>query len=301
MIEVNNCTLLYPSKKGVTDVTFSIAKGEIFGYLGPNGAGKTTTIRAMMGFMKPQQGEILIRGLNAWEQSALVQTHVGYLPGEIAFFDEMSGIEFLKFQAELRGLKDLTLMNQLMDRFELDPKSKIRKMSKGMKQKIGLICAFMHDPDVYILDEPTSGLDPLMQQVFVDLVLEKKEQGKTILMSSHSFEEVEKTCNRIAMIKDGRIAVVEDITVLKKQRRKVFVATVANEMHAKTLKQTFPEAVDLGHFVFEVAVTGDFRKFFDLLKTIEVIDLDVKTQRLEEIFMQYYGKGNHHEPNTLSE
>lgn len=291
MIEVNDCTLLYPSKKGIANVSFSINQGEIFGYLGPNGAGKTTTIRAMMGFMKPQEGKILIRGFDAWEQSSQVQKYVGYLPGEIAFFDEMSGMDFLKFQAELRGLNDLSLMYQLIHRFELDPKSKIRKMSKGMKQKIGLICAFMHDPDVYILDEPTSGLDPLMQQVFVDLVLEKKREGKTILMSSHSFEEVEKTCDRIAMIKEGRIAVVEDITVLKKQRRKVFVVTVASESHAQTLVQMFPDAIDLGHFTFEVAVTGDFRKFFDSLKTMDVIDLDVKTQRIEEIFMQYYGKG----------
>ena len=245
----------------------------------------------MMGFMKPQEGKILIRGFDAWEQSSQVQKYVGYLPGEIAFFDAMSAMDFLKFQAELRGLNDLSLMYQLIKRFELDPKSKVRKMSKGMKQKIGLICAFMHDPDVYILDEPTSGLDPLMQQVFVDLVLEKKREGKTILMSSHSFEEVEKTCDRIAMIKEGRIAVVEDITVIKKQRRKVFVVTVANESYAQTLVKMFPDAIDLGHFAFEVAVIGDFRKFFDSLKTMDVIDLDVKTQRIEEIFMQYYGKG----------
>lgn len=299
MIEVNDCTLLYPSKKGIANVSFSINQGEIFGYLGPNGAGKTTTIRAMMGFMKPQEGKILIRGYDAWEQSSQVQKYVGYLPGEIAFFDEMSGMDFLKFQAELRGLNDLSLMYQLIHRFELDLKSKIRKMSKGMKQKIGLICAFMHDPDVYILDEPTSGLDPLMQQVFVELVLEKKREGKTILMSSHSFEEVEKTCDRIAMIKEGRIAVVEDITVLKKQRRKVFVVTVANESHAQTLVKMVPDAIDLGHFAFEVAVIGDFRKFFDSLKTMDIIDLDVKTQRIEEIFMQYYGKGNHHESNPI--
>ena len=252
-----------------------------------------------MGFMKPQEGKILIRGFDAWEQSSQVQKYVGYLPGEIAFFDAMSAMDFLKFQAELRGLNDLSLMYQLIKRFELDPKSKVRKMSKGMKQKIGLICAFMHDPDVYILDEPTSGLDPLMQQVFVDLVLEKKREGKTILMSSHSFEEVEKTCDRIAMIKEGRIAVVEDITVLKKQRRKVFVVTVASESHAQTLVQMFPDAIDLGHFTFEVAVTGDFRKFFDSLKTMDIIDLDVKTQRIEEIFMQYYGRENHRESNTI--
>lgn len=292
MIEVNNCTLLYPSKKGIHNVSFAIKEKEIFGYLGPNGSGKTTTIRAIMGFMKPQQGNVLVSGLDSWVNHEKVQRHVGYLPGEIAFFDEMTGIEFLKFQANLRGMKDFSTMHELIKLFEINPEGNIRKMSKGMKQKIGIICAFMHNPDVYILDEPTSGLDPLMQQVFIDLVLQKKKEGKTILMSSHSFEEVEKTCDRIAMITDGKIAVVEDIDVLKKQRRKVFVVSVENIESGEMLKQTFSDVVSVTDTVYEVAVVGEFKQFFEQLKKIDIVDLDVKTQRLEDIFMQYYGKGN---------
>ena len=290
MIEVNNCTLLYPSKKGIHDVSFTIKENEIFGYLGPNGSGKTTTIRAIMGFMKPQKGNVLVCGLDSWNNHEQVQKRIGYLPGEIAFFDEMTGIEFLKFQANLRKMKDFSFMNELIAMFEINPKGKIKKMSKGMKQKIGIICAFMHDPDVYVLDEPTSGLDPLMQQVFIDLVLRKKKEGKTILMSPHSFEEVEKTCDRIAMITDGRIAVVEDIEVLKKQRRKIFVVTVENQKMGASLLQAFDEVHPINETVYEVAVVGDFQHFFEQLKKIKIVDLDVKTQRLEDIFMQYYGK-----------
>lgn len=169
MILVNHLTMLYPSKKGITDVSFEVKANEVFGYLGPNGAGKTTTIRCLMGFMKPQSGQVLINNQDAWSQAATVLKDVGYLPGEIAFFEEMTGIEFLTFLLELRNVKDKSTMNQLFKLFEFDPKGKIKKMSKGNKQKLGLISAFMHDPSIYILDEPTSGLDPLMQQVFVSL------------------------------------------------------------------------------------------------------------------------------------
>jgi ABC-2 type transport system ATP-binding protein len=159
--------MLYSSKKGIEDVSFQVKEGEVFGYLGPNGAGKTTTIRCMLGFMKAQTGEIIINGLNSWSDAAKIQSSVGYIPGEMALFDEMTGIEFLNFQLQMRNVKDKSRLNELLVRFDLDPKGKIRKMSKGMKQKVGLITAFMHDPQIYILDEPSSGLDPLMQQVFV--------------------------------------------------------------------------------------------------------------------------------------
>jgi ABC-2 type transport system ATP-binding protein len=204
VIEVKNCTMLYSSKKGITDVSFQVKEGEVFGYLGPNGAGKTTTIRCMLGFMKAQSGEVIINGCNSWTDAAKIQANVGYIPGEMSLFDEMTGIEFLNFLLQMRNVQDKSRLNELLVRFDLDPKGKIRKMSKGMKQKVGLIAAFMHDPQIYILDEPSSGLDPLMQQVFVDLIKEERKRGKTILMSSHSFEEVDKTCDRIAMIRDGK-------------------------------------------------------------------------------------------------
>jgi ABC-2 type transport system ATP-binding protein len=290
MIEVSHCTMLYSSKKGVTDVSFDVKEGEVFGYLGPNGAGKTTTIRCMLGFMKAQEGKISINGLDSWDDAAKIQSSVGYIPGEMSLFDEMTGIEFLNFLLQMRGVKDKTRLNELLKIFDLDPKGKIRKMSKGMKQKVGLIAAFMHDPQVYILDEPSSGLDPLMQQVFVNLIKEERKRGKTILMSSHSFEEVDKTCDRIAMIRDGKIVLVEDIEVVKKHRRKIFSVSVSNPLEIAKMKQLGISVVFENDSFADVEVLGDFRPFFETLKQIDVVDLDVKTQRLEDIFMHFYGK-----------
>jgi ABC-2 type transport system ATP-binding protein len=290
VIEVKNCTMLYSSKKGIEDVSFQVKEGEVFGYLGPNGAGKTTTIRCMLGFMKAVTGEVIINGLNSWSDAAKIQSSVGYIPGEMALFDEMTGIEFLNFQLQMRHVKDKSRLNELLVRFDLDPKGKIRKMSKGMKQKVGLIAAFMHDPQIYILDEPSSGLDPLMQQVFVDLIKEERKRGKTILMSSHSFEEVDKTCDRIAMIRDGKIVLVEDIEVVKQHRRKILTVTVDNALEISKMKKLGISVVFENDHYAEVEVLGDFKPFFELLKQIDVLDLDVKTQRLEDIFMKFYGK-----------
>ncbi len=282
--------MLYSSKKGVTDVSFNVKDGEVFGYLGPNGAGKTTTIRCLLGFMKAQQGEIIINGLDSWSDAAKIQMSVGYIPGEMALFDEMTGIDFLHFLLQMRNVKDKTRLNELLVLFDLDPKGKIRKMSKGMKQKVGLIAAFMHDPLVYILDEPSSGLDPLMQQVFVNLIKEERKRGKTILMSSHSFEEVDKTCDRIAMIRDGKIVLVEDIDIVKQHRRKIFTVSVSNPSEIVKMKQLGISVIFENDHFADVEVMGDFKPFFDALKQIDVVDLNVKTQRLEDVFLQFYGK-----------
>lgn len=290
MIEVNNLTMLYSSKKGITDVSFQVKAGEVFGYLGPNGAGKTTTIRCLLGFMKAQEGKIMINGLDSWSDASKIQEMVGYIPGEMSLFDDMTGTEFLHFLLQMRNVKEKTRLNELLKIFDLDPKGKIRKMSKGMKQKVGLIAAFMHDPQIYILDEPSSGLDPLMQQVFVNLIKEERKRGKTILMSSHSFEEVDKTCDRIAMIRDGKIVLVEDIEVVKQHRRKIFSVSVENALEISKMKQLGISVVFENDHYAEVEVLGDFKPFFELLKQIQVIDLDVKTQRLEDVFLKFYGK-----------
>lgn len=282
--------MLYSSKKGITDVSFDVKKGEVFGYVGPNGAGKTTTIRCMLGFMKPQTGSILIEGSDSWSDAAKIQANVGYIPGEMSLFDEMTGIEFLNFQLQMRNIRDKKRLSELLTIFDLDPKGKIRKMSKGMKQKVGLIAAFMHDPKIYVLDEPSSGLDPLMQQVFVNLVKEERQRGKTILMSSHSFEEVDKTCDRIAMIKDGKIVLIEDIDEVKKHRRKIFTVSVGHPTDIEKMKRLGMSVIYENATFADVEVVGDFKPFYDSLKQIDVVDLDVKTQRLEDVFMKFYGK-----------
>ena len=204
-IEVSHLTKDYGSGRGVFDVSLEVERGECFGFLGPNGAGKTTTIRHLMGFSRPQAGTVAIHGQDCWTRSAELQRTVGYLPGEIALPAGMTGTAFLRMMERMRGVRNDEHLRMLLDTFRLDPDIPTREMSLGVKRKIAVITAFMHDPDILILDEPTSGLDPVMQQVFIDYVLWEKGRGKTVFLSSHLFNEVDATCDRIAIIKDGRI------------------------------------------------------------------------------------------------
>lgn len=292
MIEVNGLTLVYPSGKGIFDVDFKVKQGEVLGYLGPNGAGKTTTIRALLGFMAPDKGNCTINGLNCWKQAPQIQKSLGYIPGEITFLDGMNGDEFLRFMCEMRGTKDYTRQKQLIDMFELDTKGKIKRFSKGMKQKVGIVTAFMHDPDVLILDEPTSGLDPLMQNRFVELILEEKKRGKTILMSSHMFEEVERTSDTVLIIKDGRLVKQSDVQSLKDTQRKCYI------LKPKELQEAYGVLITAGFEVqkaegdtLEVFITGEsVDRFLKTISQFTVQKLDVKSQSLEDIFMHFYNK-----------
>lgn len=292
MIEVNKLTLKYPSGKGVFELDFSVKKGDVLGYLGPNGAGKTTTIRALLGFMEPNSGSCSIGGLDCSKKAPEIQKILGYIPGEISFLNDMNGDEFLKFMQEMRGTKDTSRQKQLIEMFEFDPKGKIKKFSKGMKQKLGIITAFMHDPEVLILDEPTSGLDPLMQNRFVELILSEKAKGKTILMSSHIFEEVEKTCDNILIIKDGRIIKQSDTETLKNTQRKGFVIKPYNVKSAtELLKASGFDVNTVADDTIEVFVTGEsIDRFIKTVAQFTLLKFDVKTQSLEDIFMHFYGR-----------
>lgn len=205
VISIEGLTKDYGHGRGVFDVGFDVEEGEVYGFLGPNGAGKTTTIRHIMGFSKPQKGVTEVNGLNSWKHASEIQRSLGYLPGEIALPENLTGSAFLDMMASLRRVKDLTYTTRLLDRFDLDPSGRLKRMSLGMKRKLAIVTAFMHDPQVLVLDEPTSGLDPIMQHNFIDFIKEEKQRGKTILLSSHIFKEVEATCDRISIIKDGRL------------------------------------------------------------------------------------------------
>jgi len=289
VIEIKQLTKDYGNKKGVFDLDLSIKKGEVFGFLGPNGAGKTTTIRHLMGFIHPGRGECFINGLDCSKHADIIQKSLGYLPGEIAFMDDMSGLQFIKFIAEMKGIKDFSLAEELIDMFKLDSSGKIKKMSKGMKQKIGIVCAFMHNPDILILDEPTSGLDPLMQNKFLELVLSEKEKGKTIFMSSHNFEEIERTCDRTAIIKEGYLVAVEDMKILSQSKTKSYIITFLTEEMASNFTKEYGEVKSsLGNQV-TLSIKGNIMPLIHTLDKYEVTNLDVKTQTLEELFMHYYG------------
>lgn len=287
MISANNLTFKYPSGKGIFDINITVPEGMVTGYLGPNGAGKSTTLRALMGFIKPNSGVSTINGMDCFKESAEIKKTLGYIPGEIAFPGSINCMEFLKYQCDIRGIHDISFMKSLIDRFELDTKGKIKGFSKGMKQKVGIITAFMNNPDVLILDEPTSGLDPLMQNEFIALILEEKKKGKTILMSSHIFEEVERTCDNVLIIKDGRLVANSDVKTLKSSKRKIFVVQTDNVQGLTSLGFNLGEKTDAG---FEVFVKGEeIDDFIKKLASIKISGLDTKSQNLEDIFMNFYG------------
>lgn len=289
VIEIRQLTKDYGNNRGIFDVSLSVKKGEVFGFLGPNGAGKSTTIRHLMGFIQADQGSCQINGLDCLRDHARIQQALGYLPGEIAFMDDMTGIEFIKFMAKMKGMTDLTKAYELMERFELNPQGKIKKMSKGMKQKIGIICAFMHDPELLILDEPSSGLDPLMQNRFIELVLEEKQRGKTIFMSSHIFEEIERTCDRTAMIKDGRLISIEELQTLKASKHKTYQITFATQELAEQFMDEGVECKQVESTVIKVVPRNNLNYLLATLSRYDIIDLDITKPTLEELFLHFYG------------
>lgn len=286
-IKVENLVKRYGNKKGVFDINFSIEKGEVFGFLGPNGAGKTTTIRHLMGFIKPDSGFVQIEGKDCFKEREQIQENVGYLPGEIALMEEMTGNEFLDFMFHMKRLKSKKKMKQLIAYFELDPKGKIRKMSKGMKQKLAIICAFMGEPNILILDEPTSGLDPLMQNKFIDLIVKEKKRGATIFLSSHIFEEIEKTCDRVGFIREGKLVTIKEMDDLRKSQKRIFEIYFSSTEERNRYLETHKEA-RLEQDGVSVFVSGEVDSFIKDLSQYQISDLKIKMLSLEEIFLEYY-------------
>ncbi len=290
MIEIQDLTRDYGQNRGIFDLSFSVDEGEVFGFLGPNGAGKTTTIRHLLGFLKPESGRCRMLGQDCWTSRAEISRRVGYIPGEMAFFDDMTGLEFLNFLLSYRGVKGKNRMPELLERFELDPGAKLKKMSKGTKQKVGIAAAFMHDPDILILDEPTSGLDPLMQLRFIDLVLEEKNRGKTVLLSSHMFEEVERTCHRVSIIREGRLAATDSVEALKDSQVRRYIITLEDEEAATRFSAEGFNIETLRGNQVTVIVSSDLRQLIAVMNRYPVMNIATPTQSLEDIFIGYYGR-----------
>lgn len=289
IIHVRDLTRDYGRNRGVFDLSFAIEEGEVFGFLGPNGAGKTTTIRHLMGFLRPQQGACTINGRDCWKERPAIQGNLGYIPGEMSLFPDLNGHDFLRFLAKYRCKNASWRLEEITELFELDLSEKIKKMSKGTRQKLGIVAAFMHDPEVLILDEPTSGLDPLMQNRFIDLILEEKKRGKTILLSSHMFEEVERTCDRVAIIRRGRLAAADDIATLRQNRLRRYSVTLANEKAAKDFASEFSGESKVSGRTVDVIVLQDLDELSQLMARYPLENLTAPTLSLEEIFLQYYG------------
>jgi len=290
VININELTKDYGNGKGIFNVNIEVQEGEVFGFLGPNGAGKTTTIRNLLGFIRPDSGNCSILEMDCFNNADKIQGHLGYLAGEIAFLDDLKGRQLIDFIAAMKGVKDKTRIEELIEMFELDPRGKVKKMSKGMKQKIAIITAFMTNPEVIILDEPTSGLDPLMQNRFIDLVLEEKKKGRTIFMSSHIFEEIERTCDRTAIIRDGKIVAIENMESLAKKKSKVFAVTLGSEQVIEQFKKESFDITGIEGLQVSIKVKENLNEFLHKLTKYEIKDLDIKKQSLEEIFMHFYGK-----------
>lgn len=291
VIHIAGLTKDYGNNKGIFDLSFSLRQGEAVGFLGPNGAGKTTTIRHLMGFLKPDHGTARVLGMDCFKNASSVQDKIGYLPGETAFMDNMTGDEFIQFMAGMKDIKDLGYARELTAYFDIDTRVKIKKMSKGMKQKIGLIVAFMQNAPVLILDEPTTGLDPLMQNKFVDLIKREKDSGKTILMSSHIFEEIENTCDRVVMIREGRIVADEAINMIRDNMCKHCEIIFDNTEGAASFQKLHLDNCSRQENAVCLLSKGDVNVLISQLSRYRIKDINIRSQSLEEVFLKYYGGG----------
>ncbi|HUY99828.1 MAG TPA: ABC transporter ATP-binding protein [Thermomicrobiaceae bacterium] len=279
----------YGSGRGLFELDLEVQPGEVFGYLGPNGAGKTTTIRLLMGMIRPTAGRAEVFGLDAQDQAVEVKRLVGYLPGELAQFGGLRGREVVSYLAGLRGGVDPGRATQLADRLALDLGQRFREYSRGNKQKLGLLLAFMHDPRLLILDEPTSGLDPLNQQEFYRMVDEARERGATIFLSSHVLSEVEHVCQRIGIIRGGRlvqVARLEDLHHLRFHTVEVEFAGPVPADAVRAAPGVDDVAVDGERLTCRVQ--GDFTPLLAALETARVVNLVSREPNLEEVFLTYY-------------
>jgi len=290
VIEVNDLTKDYGSGRGIFDVSFQVEQGEVFGFLGPNGTGKTTAIRHLMGFLNPGKGQASINGLVCNQHMATILKDVGYLPGEIELPAGLTGSEFIQMMRGLRGISDTRNADELLDTFQLDPSGKTKRMSAGEKRKLALVTAFMGDPEILLLDEPTSGLDPLMQQTFIDFLLAEKQRGRTILLSSHMFSEVDSVCDRVAIIKDGMIVSTVKVTDIRHSRHKTYEVQFASEPEsASFLREREFDSAAAGPCTVKVSIDDALiSTLLRVLDTYQVASLREIKYTLEDYFLHFY-------------
>ena len=297
VINVERLTKDYGFGRGVFDVSIHVEKGEVFGFLGPNGAGKSTTIRHLMGFSQPDDGKVEIFGKPTFGKYYEILKNVGYIPGEVALPAGLTGKEFLKMMQDLTGIYNNERLGMLLELFELDEASllgDVKQMSLGVKRKLAVVSAFMSDPEVLILDEPTSGLDPVMQERFIEFIHKEKERGKTILLSSHIFSEIDNTCDRIAIIKDGKIVSEFVANDLKHASKKYYTV----DFKAEADKKKFLESSvgiesltminDKENEIFISIEDKDLNKTINLLSAVDVTKFSNRKESLEDYFMKFY-------------
>jgi ABC-2 type transport system ATP-binding protein len=282
IIETKNLTKYYGKIRGIENLSFSIEKGEIFGFLGPNGAGKTTTIRTLLGFLKPTRGKAYIFGKNVEKEIVEIKEKTGYIPGELALYGDLTAIDLLKYFGTLRRNFDEKKLERLLEIFELPLDRKIKGYSRGMKQKLSIVQAFMHNPELIVMDEPTAGLDPLLQGKFYDFLREEKKEGKTMFISSHILTEVEKISDRVGIIKDGNLITLENVDSLKRKKGKVVKVKTTEKIEIGGIETR----MENGWTSF--VVTEDMDVVIKKLAKHTIEDIEIGELSLEEIFMHYY-------------
>jgi ABC-2 type transport system ATP-binding protein len=287
-IELDRLTMRYGRRRGIENVSLHVEPGEVFGFLGPNGAGKTTTIRTMLDLLRPTEGRAALLGLDSHRDAIEIHRRVGYLPGDFAAYPRMTGRRYLEFFATLRGLPPSSF-ESLAGRLGCDLKPRIASLSHGNVQKLGLIQALMHQPDLLVLDEPTQGLDPLVQWEFHDLVEETSARGGTVFLSSHVLPEVERTCDRIGIIDDGRLIVVEDVGDLRAKAIRVMEFHFAHPVPADAFADV-PGTSDLEIHgdVMRCTVRGPMDALIKAVARYEVVDVQSRQPGLEELFLELY-------------
>ena len=289
-LEIKSLTKWYGSVCAVEDVSFDIEQGEIFGYLGPNGSGKTTTIRIFLDFIRASAGRARLFGLDSRVHSSKIRSRIGYVPGEYGIYEEMRGFEYLRFFGALRGYQKPPLRDKLIEIFSLDISKRIKSYSHGTKQKLAIVQAFMHDPELLILDEPTIGLDPLMQQRFYELLLEMKNRGKTIFLSSHILSEVEKVCDRVGILREGKLVAIHEISEIKKFRLKSIEISFKQEVNKSVFRLDGVRKVEKDGNTIQLWIDSNINSILRTISEYPVENISFRDACLEDIFMEYYSE-----------
>jgi ABC-2 type transport system ATP-binding protein len=287
VVEVDRLTKAYGRRRGIVEVSFNVAEGEVFGFLGPNGAGKTTMIRTLLGLLRPTGGRATIFGLDVWAAAADVHRRLSYLGSEPGFLGELSSAVQLDYLAQLRGLPR-GAWRPMAERLELDPSVPTKKLSRGNRQKIGLVAAFMGTEPLLVMDEPTTGLDPLMQREFLSLVAEAHAAGRTVFLSSHNLTEVERTCDRVGIIREGRLVDVSTVADLLGEHWRSVNLVLAAPPPEGIFDLDNVRVVALTGREVHLMVQGDFNPLLRRIAGLEVVDIAITTPDVEDLFLRYY-------------
>jgi len=293
VIQTEELTKSYGEHRGIIDVDLTVNEGEVFGFLGPNGAGKTTTIRTLLDLIRPTSGRALVFGIASNADPVAIHRRIGYIPGEFTLYDRLTGGQTIQYFANLRGGVDREYQASLIERFDIDPKRRYKELSKGNKQKIGLVIALQHQPELLILDEPTSGLDPLVQQSFFELVREARDGGRTVFLSSHILSEVERTCDRVAIIREGRLVKVDSVEGLRDLAHHQVELRFSGEVPAAEFA-SLPGVSDVSaqDHILRMRVSGPITPVVRAAARYELLDFVSREPTLEETFLAQYGHGH---------